>query len=91
MSLVWSARSLSDLSRLYRFLAPKNRRAAANVVKTLRSAAAGLVDYPKLGERLDRPGRREVRRIFIGDYELRYELKGRDVHVAGVWHVRENR
>ncbi|HEX9570679.1 MAG TPA: type II toxin-antitoxin system RelE/ParE family toxin [Burkholderiales bacterium] len=34
---------------------------------------------------------REVRRILIGDYEIRYELAGRDVFVLRIFHTREDR
>jgi hypothetical protein len=32
-----------------------------------------------------------VRRILIGDYEMRYELTARDVFVLRIFHTREDR
>ncbi|ECF0835206.1 plasmid stabilization protein ParE [Salmonella enterica subsp. enterica serovar Montevideo] len=34
---------------------------------------------------------REVRRIFAGEYEIRYELNGQTIYVLRLWHTRENR
>jgi plasmid stabilization system protein ParE len=34
---------------------------------------------------------REVRRILIGDYEIRYELAERDLIVLRIFHTREDR
>jgi hypothetical protein len=34
---------------------------------------------------------REVRRMLIGDYEIRYELTVRDVFVLRIFHTREDR
>ncbi len=35
MTIKWTAKALDDLSRLYEFLAPASRRAAANIVQAL--------------------------------------------------------
>ena len=34
---------------------------------------------------------REVRRVLVGDYEIRYELTDRDVVVLRLFHTREVR
>lgn len=34
---------------------------------------------------------REVRRIFAGEYEIRYELTGQTIYVLRLWHTKENR
>lgn len=53
--------------------------------------AERLTELPRIGERRGRYPRREVRRIFIGDYELRYELTTSTVIVLRLWHTREDR
>lgn len=90
MQVKWSAKAVSDLDRLFDFLAPKNRRAAARVVQSLVAAPARLVDHPRLGERLEEFEPREVRRILIGRYEMRYEIQD-VIYVLRVWHTREDR
>jgi plasmid stabilization system protein ParE len=34
---------------------------------------------------------REVRRVLVGDYEIRYEIAGTDVLVLRIFHTREDR
>jgi plasmid stabilization system protein ParE len=91
MELKWSSKALSDLSRLYDFLAPVNRRAAAQVVQSLTAAPMRLFEYPRLGEKLEEFEPREVRRLLVGKYELRYEISGSAIYVLRLWHTREDR
>jgi len=91
MRLVWSDSSLADLRRLYRFLEPKSRRAAANALDEIRAGARQLVSHPRMGEHLDEYGEGEVRRIFISDYELRYGVNSDFIQVIRVFHMREDR
>ena len=91
MKLDWSRRALADLDRLHGFLAPVNPRAAAELVQALTRAPERLLGQPRMGTRLDRYGPREVRRIFVGDYEMRYEIIGDVMSIAQIWHGREDR
>ena len=91
MEIKWSAKALTDLDRLFDFLAPVNRRAAASTVQSLVAAPARLHHHPRLGERLEEFEPREVRRILIGRYEMRYELVGSIIYVLRIWHTREDR
>jgi plasmid stabilization system protein ParE len=91
MKLEWSVQALADLDRLHAFLAPVNPQAAANVVQSLTQAPEHLLIQPRMGARLDRYAPREVRRIFVGDYEMRYEILGDTISIVQIWHGREDR
>jgi plasmid stabilization system protein ParE len=91
MALKWTSKSLSDLARLHDFLAPVNPAAAARVVQSLTAAPAGLRANPRIGERLEEFDPREVRRILIGNYEMRYEIRGGIIYILRIWHTREDR
>ena len=91
MELKWTSKALSDLARLYEFLALVNRGAAACTVRSLTAAPASLLANPRIGERLEEFGAREVRRILVGHYEMRYEIQGSTLYVLRLWHTRENR
>ena len=92
MRVRWTAEARSDLVRLYEFLAPANRDAAARAVQSLRAAPARfLLRNPHLGARLEEFAPREVRRLFVGEYELRYEIRTEGVIVVRLWHTREDR
>jgi len=91
MELQWTRRALTDLERLYEFLAPASPRAAALVVQALVDTPTRLLRHPRLGKRLDEFDPREVRRILAGRYEIRYELTGATIYVLRLWHTREDR
>jgi plasmid stabilization system protein ParE len=87
----WTSKALSDLVRLHEFLAHVNGPAAARVVQSLAAAPDRLRDQPRIGERLEEFDPREVRRILVGRYELRYEVLEPAVVVLRLWHTREDR
>ena len=91
MQLHWTAQALSDLARLYDFLAPVNRQAAARTVQSLTRAPERLAMHPRLGEMLEEFAPREVRRLIVGHYELRYAIKDGAIYVLRLWHTREAR
>ncbi len=49
MELKWTSKALSDLARLYDFLAPVNRPAAARTVQSLAAVPASLLVNPRIG------------------------------------------
>ena len=91
MRLKWTSKALSDLVRLYEFLAPINKPAAARTVQSLTGAPSRLLEQPRIGERLHEFEPREVRRILVGHYEIRYEIQDTTIYVVRLWHTREDR
>jgi len=91
MELKWTSKALSDLTRLYEFLAPINKLAAARTVQSLTSAPTSLLVNPRIGERLEEFEPREVRRILVGHYEMRYEIQASTIYMLRLWHTREDR
>lgn len=91
MELKWTRKALSDLGRLYEFLAPVNPAAAARTVQSLTKAPTLLLSNPRIGEQLFQFEPREVRRILIDQYEMRYEMAGDMIYVLRLWHTREKR
>jgi plasmid stabilization system protein ParE len=91
MQLKWTSKALADLARLYEFLTPVNRSAAARTVQSLTLAPTMLLDNSRIGERLEEFEPREVRRLLVGHYEMRYELQESIIYILRIWHTRENR
>lgn len=91
MELKWTSKGLADLARLYDFLAPVNQAAAARAVQALVATPASLLANPRIGEKLEEFEPREVRRILVGKYEMRYELQESTIYVLRLWHTREDR
>jgi plasmid stabilization system protein ParE len=91
VKLKWTSNALSDLARLYKFLAQVNQQAAALVVQTLTTAPATLLNNPRIGEQLFEFEGREVRRIIVSQHEIRYEIQESTIYVLRIWHTREER
>lgn len=91
MQLKWTTKALSDLARLHAFLEPVNRQAATRTVQSLTAAPARLLEHPRIGEKLEEFEPRDVRRILVGHYEMRYEIRESVVYVLRLWHTREDR
>ena len=91
MKITWTNEATRDLGRIRRFLAGVNPRAARHTFETLRYAPRKLLDYPRLGVRLEHFPDRTIRRMVVGDYEIRYELKTDLIVILRVWHGKEDR
>jgi len=91
MELKWTSKAISNLTRLYEFLAAVNQPAAARTVQQLTAAPSILLSNPRIGERLEEFDPRDVRRIQIGHYEMRYEIADSTVYLLRLWHTREDR
>ncbi len=91
MELKWTSKALSDVVRLYDFLAQTNPLAAARAVQSLTGAPSCLRSNPRLGEQLFQFEPREVRRIFLAEYEVRYEILDATIYILRLWHTREHR
>ena len=91
MALHWTSKGQSDLVRLYEFLRPINPEAAVRVVRQLVAGAKRIPSHPRLGARLSEFAPREVRRVRVGDYEIRYEVTDTEIFVLRIFHTREDR
>ena len=91
MELKWTSKALSDLARLYDFLAPVSRQAAARTVQSLTAALIRLLVHPRIGEKLEEFEPREIRRILVGHYEMRYEIHETTIYLLRLWYTREER
>jgi plasmid stabilization system protein ParE len=52
MELRWTGKALSDLERLYEFLTPINKLAAARAIQALAAAPKSLLANPRVGRKL---------------------------------------
>jgi plasmid stabilization system protein ParE len=91
MKLQWTSKALSDLTRLYEFLAPVSKSAAKRVVQTLAKAPTVLLANPRIGKQLFEFEPCEVRQLIVGDYEMRYEIQESNLYVLRLWHTKEHR
>jgi plasmid stabilization system protein ParE len=91
VALKWTSRAHSDLVRLHEFLKPVNPLAAARMVRHLVAGAKRIPAHPRLGVQMPEFAPREVRKLLVGDYEIRYKLTDTDVFILRIFHTREDR
>jgi plasmid stabilization system protein ParE len=91
VALRWARAAFADLQRIHEFLEPVNAVAAARVVRALASRVRRIPAQPRLGEKLTGFGERDVRRVLVQQYEVRYAIIGSDIYVLRVFHTREDR
>jgi plasmid stabilization system protein ParE len=90
VALRWTESAYADLRRLYDFLDPVNPGADARAARAHQPRRA-IPAQPRLGEQLARFGLREVRRVLVATYEIRYEIQNSYVIVLRIFHTREDR
>jgi plasmid stabilization system protein ParE len=91
MSLRWSPSSYDDLRRIHEFLEPVDPAAAIRAVQAVVARVRRIPVQPRLGERLPGFGDREVRKVLVRNYEIRYEVTGGDLCILRIFHTREHR
>jgi len=93
MRLVWLSQTQADIQRLYDFLIEQDPRAAERAVRGIQLGAQKLLDFPRVGRRMD--DATERRELFVpfgaGAYVLRYRIHADTIVVLRVWHSREER
>ena len=82
MELQWTSKVLSDLARLYDFLALVSKPTVARTVQSLTLAPVILLTHPRIEEQLFQFEPWEVIRIFAGEYKISYELSGQIDYVG---------
>jgi plasmid stabilization system protein ParE len=87
----WTTSAERDIVKVYDFLARSNPKVAVITIKLMIEGIEKIDAFPQLGIKLDDFKPREVRRIIIGDYEIRYELTKNTIFVLRLWHSREDR
>jgi plasmid stabilization system protein ParE len=91
VALRWTRSAFEDLKRIHEFLEPVDPAAATRAVRTVMARVRRIPRQPRLGERLPGFDQREVRRVLVQNYEVRYEIAGADLTVLRVFHTREDR
>ena len=91
MSLRWSPSAYEDLRRIHEFLEPVDPAAGVRAVQAVVARVRRIPAQPRLGERVLGFGEREVRRVLVSKYEIRYEVSGGGLYVLRIFHTREHR
>jgi plasmid stabilization system protein ParE len=91
LALRWARSAYADLERIHEFLTPLDPAAAVRAVRAIVARVRRIPRQPRLGERVPGFGAREVRRVLVLKYEIRYEITGVELTVLRIFHTREDR
>ena len=90
MKVTWTDEALLDLVRFQEFL-ESYPEVAARTIQNLLDVEFMLSPFPRIGTPLEQYAPAEVRKVFVGQYEIRYELTENGIFILHVWHTREDR
>lgn len=91
MKVRWTHSAIQDIARLHAFVAQLNPVAARRIFARLKQAPRMLEQEPRLSSRSPAFAPREVRRLVLDDYEVRYEVADDTIIMLRIWHTREDR
>lgn len=91
MQIKWTVPARADLQRLQLFLNSMSPASEEATIRSIVVAVRRLEHYPRSGPVLEHYGVREVRKLMVGEYEVRYEFSAPLVSILRVFHTREDR
>lgn len=91
MKIQWHSKAKSDLAGIVEFLGKESRNTAQRKAKKIVAAVRHLQTMPRIGEQLAQFAPNEIRRILIGQYEVRYQIRESMVIILRIRHTREHR
>jgi plasmid stabilization system protein ParE len=91
MKVRWTRDGFADLQRIGGFLESCSSAVAARTVDQLVRTPSRLSEHARIGMRLEAYLPREVRRLIVGDYEVRYEIAYDVVSILRIHHALEDR
>jgi plasmid stabilization system protein ParE len=91
MNIKWSNKAVSDINLVFETLSLEDPDKALKVIKSLVEAPMQHKQQMRMGERSDHFDDRDVRRMLVGEYEMRYELREKAPFILRVWHTKEAR
>ena len=88
MKLKYSPESVSDLKRVYDFIAQKNSLSARKIAIEIQEAAEKLKLFPQIGLPVSRAENPElIRDLYVGNYTIRYLICSDEVlYILRIWH-----
>jgi plasmid stabilization system protein ParE len=92
MNIKWSNKAVADINQVFETLSlEEDSDKALKVLKSLVEAPMQHNQQMRMGERSDHFDDRDVRRMLVGEYEMRYELRDKAPFILRVWHTKEAR
>lgn len=89
MTVVWSERAVGQLEAIYGYIAQSSLLYASSMIERLHARAGQLEAFPDSGRPVPEARGAGAREIFEHPYRVIYEVRGLQVEVLAVVHMRQ--
>ncbi len=90
MVIFWSIPARHDLKLIHQYIAYDSKRYATRVIQDITNKVEILLEFPRIGMKVQEIGEDNVREIGMYSYRILYELTGDTIYIHGVIHKRRN-
>ena len=84
--IIWSPEAVRDLEDIAEYIGRDSEQYAAAQIGRIVDAIENLALFPRMGPRVWRVGKGEIRELIEGAYRIIYVIEGDGVHIAAVVH-----
>lgn len=85
MKITWTARAVSDLFEIGRYIARDNRWAARQWTAKLKSRACKVARNPHAGRQVPEFGQDDIREVFLSSYRIVYQIHKKRIDILTVF------
>ena len=91
MKIVWTTTALRRIADIASEIARDDPDRARDVVSRIFDKVETLLEFPELGRLVPEVGKPHIRELFVEPYRIVYGLKGSQISIRTVRHMRERR
>ena len=89
MKISWTTTALRRIDGYAQQIARDNPQRAREWIDAVFGAVARLEQFPESGRIVPEVGKPEIREVLFENYRIIYSIRGRQIHVRTVRHVRQ--
>ena len=86
IKVIWSDTAVKDLDHIYAYIAFDSEVYARALIAEILLSVERIEKFPKSGRIVPEIGQENSREIFLGNYRIIYEIKGKAIHILTVIH-----
>ncbi len=84
--IIWSPEALEDIDAIGEYIARDSAFYAESTVNKIYETPQSLIHFPKSGRVVPEIGDAAIRELFVFQYRLIYEIKGKEIYILAVIH-----
>lgn len=84
--VIWSPQAVSDLERIFDYIADESIDSAAGVIEAIFAAVERVRDFPESGRVIPELQQARFREVIVAPFRVMYEFRANSVLITGVVH-----